>query len=736
MRLPIAALVMAASLSAAGHEDCHRLLNSGKRAEARTCYQQLTLTRDPYLRAEGLWGLVLYKDANDQFRLAVDQAPKNPDYRVRWGRLFLERFNPDDAGKLFTEALAIKENHPGALLGLALVASDGFDAKAVELAEKALAADPKLVEAQELLASLALEDANPAKAAEQAHKALKISPQALDALAILASVEILADRPGDQWLARIASLNPSYARGHALIAHHLVINRRYKEAVDFYRRAIAADPNFWEARSKLGINLLRLGQDQEASQQLQMAFENGYADLPTKNTLRLIDKFKEMVTFKTENTVVKFDPKEAQLLRLYFEEELKKAIATYEKKYKVKLAAPVQLEVYSNHDDFAVRTLGLPGVGILGVAFGDVVAMDSPSGRRPGAFHWASTLWHELSHVFVLSATRHRVPRWFTEGLAVHEETAASPDWGDRLTPDMILAVRDKKLLPVADLDRGFIRPSYPGQVPVSYFQAGRICDYIAGRWGFDKLLGMMHSFAQRATTAEVIEQHLGMKPDQFDKQFFAWLENDVGKIAGAFDEWRKRARALAELAKAGKHDEVIQEGTQVRDLFPEYVEAANAYEFIVEAHLAKGDKPKAVQVLEHYSKVGGRSPEMLKKLATLQQQLGKPTDAAATLNRLNYIYPVNDEDLHRRLGDLWFSQGNIHGAIREYQALVAMNPQDKATAHYNLARAFVAAKQNDKAKIHVLEALETAKGYRPALQLLLQLHDGNTQETPQQKRK
>ena len=71
------------------------------------------------------------------------------------------------------------------------------------------------------------------------------------------------------------------------------------------------------------------------------------------------------------------------------------------------------------------------------------------------------------------------MPRWFTEGLAVHEETQASPEWGDRITPDVVAAMHEKKLLPVADLDRGFVRPEYPAQVIVSYFQAGRICDYI-----------------------------------------------------------------------------------------------------------------------------------------------------------------------------------------------------------------------------------------------------------------
>ncbi len=89
-----------------------------------------------------------------------------------------------------------------------------------------------------------------------------------------------------------------------------------------------------------------------------------------------------------------------------------------------------------------------------------------------------------MSHVYILSATNHRVPRWFTEGLAVHEEGEASPEWSDRLTPEVLVAIRDKKLLPVAELDRGFIFPEYPEQVLVSYFQAGSICDYIKEQMG------------------------------------------------------------------------------------------------------------------------------------------------------------------------------------------------------------------------------------------------------------
>ena len=62
-------------------------------------------------------------------------------------------------------------------------------------------------------------------------------------------------------------------------------------------------------------------------------------------------------------------------------------------------------------------------------------------------------MWHELSHVYVLTATHHRVPRWFTEGMAVYEETAVSPEWGDRIDPQVIAALKHKKMLPVAELD-------------------------------------------------------------------------------------------------------------------------------------------------------------------------------------------------------------------------------------------------------------------------------------------
>ena len=714
----------AVTVRAALPADCAALQRRGHRTEAHACYQSLTLSPDPYLRAEGDWGLELYQDANNEFRAAVTRADGNALYRVRWGRLFHERFNNTEAAKLFGEALERDPKNAGAYLGLAVVAADAFERKAREYAEKALSLDPKLFEAREVLATLALEDSNHSEAVTQADAALQIAADALDAMAIRAAVELLADRSPDAWVRQMLQINATYGRGYALMASQLIMNRRYDDGVAYYRKAIDLDPRLWSAHSELGINLMRLGQVDEPRRQLEISYNNGYRDAATVNSLRLLDSYANFTVFKSGDRILKLDSKEAAILRPYVDDVLTRAMTTYARKYQMTLPAPVQIEVYPNHEDFAVRTEGLPGLGALGVTFGTVVAMDSPSGRKPGSFNWASTLWHETNHVYVLTATRHRVPRWFAEGLAVHEEGQGNPAWADRLTPDVVVALRDKKLLPVAQLDRGFIHPEYPEQVLVSYFQAGRICDFIQERWSADKLVEMLHAFTELKPTPDVVQQALGLAPGTFDQQFQEWLYKKSGTIVTRFDEWRTGLRHLVELVNAGQSDAALQEGETVRRLYPEYVQDANAYEFLAQLKIAKGDKAGAIAVLVDYQKFGGSSPATLKQLASLQEAQGQTREAAATLDAINEIYPVNDEDLHRRLGALWLKQENHAGAVREYAAVVALHPLDRAGALYDLAQAYFAARQFDKAEQSVLGALEAAPGFRPAQQLLLKIED------------
>jgi cellulose synthase operon protein C len=719
-------LACAALARAAEPSQCWKLRKDGHGKEAQACFEALAHSSDAYERAEGFWGVEEWEQANAEFRLATQLENSKPLYKVRWGMLLHERFNQPDASDLFHEALNKDPNNARAYLGLAMLSSDDFNPLADAFANKALALDPKLADAHEFLANLALENDDRDTAAAEADKAIALEDDALDAMAIHAALELLNDRSPDAWVAKINAVNPTYGEAYARIAHQLELHYRYEDAVTWYRKAIEVEPRLWAAHSALGIELMRLGQEDEPRQQLVLSYNNGYRDAATVNSLRLLDSYKNFDTIRDDTTILKLNKSESALLLPYIQPELHTILATYAKKYRMTPPGPVQVEVYPNHEDFAVRTMGMPGLGALGVTFGEVVAMDSPSARKPGDFNWGATLWHEMSHVYILTATNHRVPRWFTEGLAVHEEGQRSPEWSNRATPEVILAIRDKKLLPVAKLDRGFVYPDYPSQVIVSYFQAGTICDFIGAKWGEEKLLDMVHSYAKLETTPQAIQQNLGLGPDEFDKQYLAWIDRKYGAVAAHFDEWRDKLKALAAASEQKQYDAVLQQGPAVLALYPEYVDDANVYELIAAADHARSDAKAEETILTAYEHAGGQEPEVLKRLATLEESADEKNEAIATLERLNYIYPVKDEDLHRRLGELLYAQHQFDGAVREYNAVIASNPVDKAGAEFNLAQAYFAAGQKDKAQDSVLAALEIAPGYRPAQKLLLEL-----QQTP-----
>lgn len=723
MQRAILTFLFACPLLHGALDECRDHWEHGRRAEARRCYSAvLRSSSDPLLRAEALWGLKDKRQANEMFKAAVKMRPTDDSVRVRWGRLFLETHQKADAAKLFQEALKIDPKNAEAHLGLALVAADNFESAAIEQANQALKLQPELIEAHTLLGWIALEEEDIQKANEHLDRALKTKGSPLETYALKAAIDFLAGKSESEWAAKALAHNPTYGELYSTPAHFFVITRRYQEAVELYRRAIGLDPELWEAHAELGVNLWRLGNESEARKHLETAFKGDPFSSVTVNSLRLMDSLKRFRTFSTPKITLKLHEKEAELLRPYVEELLLKAVETFRVKYNVTPAQPVQLEVYPDHEDFAVRTMGMPGLGALGVTFGYVVAMDSPSGRPPGSFHWGSTLWHELCHVFVLAATRHKAPRWFSEGLSVYEETMAGEGWGDRMTPEVIRAIKEKKLLPITELDRGFVRPRYPSQVPVSYYQAGVVCEMIAEKWGFPKLLSMLRAYSEGRPTEQVIQQELGVPPAEFDKQFTEFLRPRTEKVVASFEEWRKLMETVVRLAKEKKFKEAVEPARQARDLYPDYVEAGNPYEIMAEALLAAGDKNGAVQELERYRLAGGHSPRVLKQLARLLDELGQRQKAIHVLEQLLWIRP-GDEELHTRLGEMLLAEKQARRALREFQSLLAIKTLDPAAAHFHLAQAYHQLQDREKTREHLLASLEAAPGYRPAQKLLLELN-------------
>ena len=61
------------------------------------------LSAQTLAQAEALWKARRFKEANDVFKQLEAKEPKNPDYKVRWGRMMMDHAQPTDAQDLFGE---------------------------------------------------------------------------------------------------------------------------------------------------------------------------------------------------------------------------------------------------------------------------------------------------------------------------------------------------------------------------------------------------------------------------------------------------------------------------------------------------------------------------------------------------------------------------------------------------------------------------------------------------------
>jgi tetratricopeptide (TPR) repeat protein len=326
-----------------------------------------------------------------------------------------------------------------------------------------------------------------------------------------------------------------------------------------------------------------------------------------------------------------------------------------------------------------------------------------------------------MAHVFTLEATDHLVPRWFSEGVSVFEEWATGPLPGRHIPISVIEAMTEDKFLPVADLDSGFIRPSYQNQVIVSYMQAGLICEFIAERWGQQALVGMLQRFRQGDDTRTALEQTLDLSAATFDELFGARVEAEFGSVLTNLEAWQAAQAQLHEHAQAGAWVEAMTAAREAIELYPDYVDEGSAYLILARALVELQDKAEAEEVLAEYRRRGGYDPGALLRLGRWLVEDELKDEAIAVYEDLLLVSPLN-MDLHAELGDMLLEAGRPVDALRAYESFIALEPHDMASAHLRLARAWLAQDERDRANEQLLYALEIAPHYREAQQLLLEI--------------
>lgn len=589
----------------------------------------------------------LFKDAVKAYEeaiAAVAGANVRPaiafEPKLLMGELFLEKYDSREAQTLFREVLNQNPTHPRALLGMAAAKYFEGSTEPLELVRKSLEVNPSSVDALVLSSALMLDLEDYERAEAEAAKALEVNPSSLAALAALAGVHYVAgdERAYDDVRERAFALNPSYADLYNRIAELAVRHRQYRGAVTLARQAIALDSLSWWGHGILGLNQLRTGELQEAKQNLDDAFAGDPYNVWIKNTLDLLDTFDQYRTVATPRFELLLHGDEAELLAPYAEALAEEAYQTLSERYGYAPETPVRIEFYPSHADFSVRTVGLAGLGALGVSFGNVLAMDSPSARERGQFNWGSTLWHELTHAITLGMTEHRIPRWFTEGLSVLEERRARAGWGDDVSLDFLIAYKRGDVLPVSQLNNGFVRPKYPAQVMFSYYQASLVAEMIEEQHGFDAILSMLEAYKAGRADTEVFQQVLRLEPEALDKQFDEYLKSRfvtqlaairvppggqpgtdaeprdrgdglralIGR-AGDGDDFVSRIARGKQLLEAGSLDEAQEVFEQAKRMFPEYAGMESPYRRLAEIHESRNDPAAAAAELAELTVIEDR---------------------------------------------------------------------------------------------------------------------------------
>jgi tetratricopeptide (TPR) repeat protein len=713
------------------------------------------------LIAESLVYLEKFQEANDFFIDARQQDPTYVPAFAGQGDLFNLKYRYGDAASLFADALKINPNSVSALLGLAESKEVSSEAEAEVEVQKALAINPHSARALAMKARLELAGEKTDAATAALDQALAVNPNSIEAMAVKAAAAAYQyDKPADAdaLTTRALAVNPRAAKFFDILAHFAIQNRRYSDAVALERRAVDLEPRFWSARTELGIELLRTGSEAEGRTELEKAFAGDPFNVWAKNTLDLLDSMRDYRDNNRGPFVIKCAAQDESAVSGYAAALLEEAHRKLSEKYHFTPHGPIVVEIFPNHEDFAVRSLGLPGLGALGVCFGNVIAMDSPSAREEGHFNWGSTLWHEFTHVITLQMTDYRIPRWFSEGLSVYEERHARPDWGERWTIDLINAFYGGRFVGIDGLDAAFTRPRSPDQIPLAYFQASLVCDFVEEKSGFPAILKMLDLYKHGARTPDVLKQALGMDAKAFDQAFFDYVR---GKTAGyqaalasapqrptgpvrapdlkpAPEANQSKEALLARLAankndyfarlslghiykKEGDLDHAMEQFQQAAALFPFYSGEGNPYIELADIFKARGQKQEEAAQLEALSRVDETEVEPLKRLAALKLSLGDKPGGVEALKRSFYIYPF-DAALHKIAGDVYLEQGNSADAITEFNAIVGMKPADPAGAHYDVARAMLAAGNKAEARREVLRALEIAPEFEKAQELLLKI--------------
>ena len=701
--------------------------------------------------ARALRALGRFEEANAAYREASSGFPSDPSIQTGWGELFLEKYNKTEALKSFQMALQADPRWTPALVGAAQTLEEENPPQAVTLARRALEVNPSSVDAQLFLAGEAADAGHNDEARQAIDKALAVNAQSLDAHALRGALAFVEDKAQEfeAEAGRTLAIAPNYADVYLAASELAAHNYRFDEAVQLTRRALTLDPKNYRALTDLGVQLLRTGDEPGARTALEASFKADPYNTLTYNLLQMMDRLDQFATVRDGDLIVRMHKDEAPVLQEYAVSLAHQALTTMAARYEFAPRGPILVEIFPRHDDFAVRTLGLPGmIGALGVCFGRVVGMDSPKARPPGDFQWEATLWHELGHVITLQMSNQRVPRWLTEGISEYEEQKARPEW--RRDMDLMFAglLNRGEALKLKDLNAAFQDPK---TIALAYYEGSLVVEHIVDEYGQAGLNKLLRTFSQGLDTDAALKAVFNIDFERMQAGFDQMIEKKFGTMRramvvpdGADDVLKMPTPAIKSLAAAnpnsfpiqmalgralrkdGQLDEAMRAFERAAALVPSAAGRESPHEQMAAIAEQKSDTPRAISELTALVGVDFNNINAARKLTGLLRQTGADDAAklAPVYERIAAIDPF-DPEAHTALGRFALQRNDADAASREFRAVIALGPVDRAAAYTDLAESYFKGGKRAEAKKQTLAALEIAPNYERAQDLLLKIVGG-----------
>jgi cellulose synthase operon protein C len=476
-----------------------------------------------------------WKDANDVLRDAVRADRREVGANLDWGTLLLQKHNAADAETSFREVLKIDPDNPDAHVGLARVAlDDRYDAPAArDQLGRALAVNPAHAGALAVRAELAL-DAEDFPAAFSDVAAIRRTNQRDPGAArVEAAAALLLDDRATFTRARDIDLavHPHDGGFFAFVAEALSRQRRYEEARSVAADGVEADPDDAGCLSVLATTLLRLGDETAGLDALRRAWKRDAYNLRTYNLLDLYEKVipARYVTVASAHLRFRVEPTARTAITEVVAPFLEERYRAYVARYGFEPEGPITFELYGDPRHFAVRTVGLPAIGVSGVCFGRIITSQAPTNH---AFNWGMVLTHELGHVFAIELSHQRVPRWFTEGLSEVETARVRPEWTRHDDLPLYGALKRGDLPSLADLSNAFVNARNGDDATRAYAQAALAVDFLERRFGFAAIRNALVAYGRGERGRAVLERATGMSAAALDAAFRA----DLGEKLGRYD--------------------------------------------------------------------------------------------------------------------------------------------------------------------------------------------------------